>query len=397
MENTKLSAYVAEKLRAGMRADDLKQHLILVGWSEEEAGEALVKGLVESGVPSPERVQTGGGRLASTVEVILNVFSFILLGGVVSALIILYYQVINHYFPDRLAGGYGYSDVSTSAIHYSIAALIVGFPIYYIAVKMWFKRYREDEAKVESKLTKWLTYLVLLVAAVTIVGDLVTALYYFLQGEVTARFFLKALTILVVFGAIFGFYYLERRKIQYKQEISRKTFNLFGYAVGTLVALGIIIGFIAGGSPKTERMRGFDATRAQDLSSLANCIATYSYDHKMLPSTLDDLMLNSQYSYCAGKTDPETGAAYEYTIITASEKLQNAGAVTQGKIELCANFSLETTKDSITQNTYTSPTDKWFIHSAGRSCDIEVVTLDRNDLNNNLLLKPSAVPVAAPI
>ena len=154
MENTKLAAYVSEKLRTGIRADELKQHLLMVGWSEEEAGAAIVQGLIGSGVPSPDRVHAGGGRLASTVEVILNLFSFILLGGVVSALITLLYQVINFFFPDRLLVGYGYSDVSTSAIHYAIAALIVGFPLYLVTVRMWFRRYREDEAKVEEALKR---------------------------------------------------------------------------------------------------------------------------------------------------------------------------------------------------------------------------------------------------
>ncbi len=388
MENSKLLAYVGEKLRTGVKAEELKQHLLLVGWSEEEASEALVKGLVAGGVPTPERVKAGGGKLTSAVEVILNLFSFILLGGVASALIVLYYQIINKYFPDALQAGYGYSTVSTSAIHYSIAALIVGFPIYVATVRMWFKRYREDEAKVESKLTKWLTYLVLLAAAVTIVGDLVTALFYFLQGEVTARFFLKALTILVVFAVIFGFYYLERKKVQYKNDISRNVFKGFGFAVGVLVLSGITLGFIAGGSPKTERMRAFDETRAQHLNSLASCIGSYGFERKALPENLDALTQNSLYAYCANQIDPETGIPYDYRIITASEK---NGDITQAKFELCANFSLEVTKDSLTQSGYTSNNDKWSTHNTGKNCDSEVVVLNRNELNN-LLLKPNAPP-----
>jgi hypothetical protein len=379
MEKSTLATYVAEKLRSSLRADDIKQQLLLVGWSEEEVGEALVKGLVASGVPAPQRVSGGSGRLASTVEVILSLFSFILLSGVASALTVLYYQVINYYFPDALQVGYGYADVSTSAIHYAIAALIVGFPIYVLTLSIWFRRYREDEAKVESNLTKWLTYVVLLIAAVTIVGDLVTALFYFLQGEVTVRFFLKALTILVVFGVIFGFYYLERQKIQYKKNISRKTFSIFKYAVAGLVLMAIILGFIAGGSPQTERKRGFDETRAQDLSTLASCIGTYSSEHKALPATLGTLTENTQYSYCSDRKDPETGSEYTYNIITPSEK---TGDVTQAKFELCANYALETTKESIAQNSYSVPDNKWGIHPVGNSCDTEVVTLDRIVQNN---------------
>ncbi len=387
MENTKLAAYVSEKLRGGMRADELKQHLLMVGWSEEEAGVALVKGLVGSGVPSPERVQSGGGRLASTVEVMLNLFSFILLGGVASALIVLFYQIINYYFPDNLAVGYGYSDVSTSSIHYAMAALIIGFPVYALSVYMWFKRYREDEAKVESLLTKWLTYIVLLIAAVTIVGDLVTALFYFLQGEVTMRFFLKAMTILVVFGIVFGFYYLERKKVQYKNDIPRSTFKSFGYGVGTLVLVAILLGFVAGGSPATERKRGFDETRANNLSSLASCIASYGHDVKSLPLTLEALGENSQYSYCSGMTDPETREPYTYNMVAPTGK---SASVTQASFELCANFSLEATEGGA-NNAYSYPVDKWHIHPAGLSCDTEVVTLNINDLSKQPIMTEPAI------
>ncbi len=391
MDNQTLAKYVAERLGAGVRAEELRQHLIMVGWSEEDAGAAIVKGLIDSGVPAPSRVQTGGGRLASTVEVILSVFSFILLGGVASALLVLLYQIVNRYFPDPLALGYGYSGVSTSAIHYSIAALIVGYPIYVFAVKSWFKRYREDEAKVESKLTKWLTYIVLLVAAVTIVGDLVTTLFYFLQGELSARFVLKALSVLAVFGSIFGFYFLERRRVQYRADIPKRTFDAFMYVFSAFVLVSIAIGFAAGGSPGTERKRGFDSTRSSDLSSLSSCIESYSYDKKTLPASLETLAESTQYSYCSGKTDPETGAPYEYRVVTPSVK---TGNVTEGRYELCATFSLMADQSTVARDAYSSynSTNKWYLHEAGRSCDTGTVTLDRGDT----VFLPAS-PVAAPI
>src|SRR3989338_6761381 len=80
MEQSKLTAYVAGQLKAGISPDAVRQHLLLVGWSEEDAGAAIVSGLVESGVPTPEnRMHSGRGTLSSTVEVVLNFFSFILL------------------------------------------------------------------------------------------------------------------------------------------------------------------------------------------------------------------------------------------------------------------------------------------------------------------------------
>ena len=391
MDQTKLATFVADRLKNGMKAEDIKQNMLLVGWSEEEAGAALVAGLVSSGVPSPERVRLGQGRLTSTVEVILNLFSFILLGTVAWALGDLYYQIINKYFPDLLNVGYGYSDVTTSTIHYAIATLIIAFPIYVLTVRMWFTRYREDEAKVESKLTKWLTYLVLLVTAITIVGDLIAALFYFLQGEVTMRFFLKALTILIISGLIFGFYYLERKKIQYKNDIPQRTFHLFGWAVTALILLAIIIGFFAGGSPATERKRGFDQQRASDLNSLTSCIGNYASEHKALPDSLEKLVQTSSYSYCANLKDPEMGTPYEYRIVNPSTTV---GQVLEGTFELCANFSLDAAQENLQNNTYNyyPANGKWAKHTAGHSCNTEVVTFAPVTYNQNPSVKPVPLP-----
>lgn len=382
--------YAEERLRSGRPPEEVKQHLMLVGWPENEAAKAVADALVALGAPRPpEYAHTAGGgagRLASTVEVVLNFFSFILLATIAISLGVLCYQIINKFFPDPLllrAYG-GYQGFSTDAIHYAIATLIIAFPIYAATIFFWFKRFREDEEKIESKLTKWLTYLVLLVAAVTIVGDLIAALFYFLQGELTMRFFLKALVIFAIAGTIFGFYFLERRKIQYKKPIERKTFQTFGWAVSSFIVIVIILGFVASGSPATERKRSFDAQRAADLRTIANCIADYGYYRKKLPDTLDDLSGSSQYAYCALRTtDPETGTPYEYRIVTP---MKREGLVVVGEFELCAVFSLAASEKDATAG-YGGFSDKWHDHPGGRACDTEIVTLDRGDT-----VLPGAVP-----
>ena len=73
--------YATERLKAGLSPDAIKQNLLAVGWSEEEANTAIVGGLIALGVPVPPNgARTGHGRLSSTVEVVLNFFSFIALG-----------------------------------------------------------------------------------------------------------------------------------------------------------------------------------------------------------------------------------------------------------------------------------------------------------------------------
>lgn len=367
METEKLSQYVVDRIRAGAGKTEVKDELVAIGWTEDEAEAAFRAGVVALGAPVPtEGNRPTTSKKASTVDVVINFFSFILLGTVATALGTLYFQVINVSFPDALDTMNYYSLAgATSTIHYSIAALLIGFPLYSFAMRLWFRKFREDEGRTESKLSKWLTYLVLLVTAVTIVGDLITTLFTLLQGEITARFFLKALVILGIAGAVFGFYYLERKKIQYRIDIPRRTFQRFGRGVSAAVLVGIILGFMVGGSPSTERNRSFDETRASHLSNLAHCVEQYASSLGALPTTLADLMLSSQYSYCESyMKDPETALPYEYRVVTPS---MAQGAAQVGQFELCANFSLAS--DAATPRMGYGMSGVWYEHGAGRGCD----------------------------
>lgn len=392
MNDPKLSAFASGELKGGVTPKEVVEKLVAVGWSEDEARGAVSAGLVANGVPVPEKGKRAGGRISSTVEVVANFFSFVGLGVVATALGVLYYQIINYYFPDPLVVQYGRNLVSTEAVHYAIAALIIAFPIYVVVIRLWFRWFREDEEKTETRLTKWLTYLVLLVTAFTIVGDLIAALYYFLQGEFTVRFLLKALTILVIAGTIFGFYVLERRKIQYQKDIPRSTFQGIGWGAGVLVLLAIALGFQVAGSPETARGRGLDDQRAQALRTIAGCVAGFGMDQRALPASLEALREFGQYEYCLSSiNDPETKMPYEYRIVSASA-ISPAG-IRVGTFELCAEFTRSS--DGTTEPVGPYGVDKWAKHGTGRSCDTETVNLERSPEGSGFDA-PTPMPIKGP-
>lgn len=372
MDENTLSGYVAGRMRAGISKTELKEELLAIGWSEEEADAAYRDGVIALGAPVPhEGIRPSLSLRSSTADIVVNFFSFILLGIVATALGTLYFQIINKSFPDPLAAMNWYGDAaSTSAIHYSIAALLIGYPLYALAMRLWFRAFREDEGRIESQLSRWLTYLVLLIASVTVVGDLIAVVFAFLQGEVSARFFLKALTIFAIAGGIFGFYFLERKKIQYRKDVPAKVFRDFAVVVTVLIVLGIVLGFFAGGSPETTRKRSFDGERANSLAALSSCIEGYARDLGQLPVSLADLRKSSQYAYCAQfMQDPETGGDYGYRVVTPT-RLEGAGRI--GEFELCATFSLAA--DGPTEGNSEYPYGGrdaaiWSEHGAGRDCD----------------------------
>lgn len=358
-----LANYVQGRLQAGIAKAQIKDELLSVGWSEDEADGAYRDALVAMGIPLPSETDRPTlARQSSAVDVVINFFSFILLGIVAYGLGSLYFAVIDKAFPDALARGSWYAN---QAIHHAIASLVIAFPAYYFAMRLWFRRFQADEGRRESGLTKWLTYLVLLVASITIVGDLITVLYTLLQGEITARFLLKAFALLVLAGLVFGFYYLERRKIQYRKPIAPGVFKRFGWVVAALVAAGIVLGFMDAGSPEQARKRAFDQQRSSRLGNLAGCIENYARNMGQLPASLDDLRKAGGYAYCANSMqDPKTQADFEYRIVTPS---RTQGRATVGDYELCATFDLPATAEDANNGMFGNA-PLWYRHGAGRSC-----------------------------
>ena len=358
-----LSDYLRGRLRAGIGRAQIRDELMAVGWTDGEADQAYRDALVAIGVPVPDRVAAPPpARQSSVVDVAVNVFSLILLGLVAFGLGGLYFGVIDKAIPDVLGRRLWSADRS---IHHAIASLAVAFPAYGIAMRLWFRRFRANEDRSESGLTKWLTYIVLLIASVTVVGDLITVLYMLLQGELTLRFVLKALVLLVVAGLVFGFYALERRQVQYRKTVAPRVFRGFGWLVAVLIAAGIVLGFLYGGSPEQARQHAFDRDRAMRLGGVTSCIERYARNMGQLPGSLEALSSSAAYASCASSTlDPETRQTFAYRVVTP-ERMQRQARV--GEFELCGNFALPSGDPDSDARLY-GAAGRWAPHGAGRTC-----------------------------
>ena len=357
--SNELEMYIKEHLKQGKSFSEIKNSLLSVGWNEKDIDKIILKTQESNkdNVPLPSMPKS---KNHSTLEIFVNIASFILLWIIVTSLGTLFFQIINKYFPDALAATkYGYySNFRVSVINYAIASLVVAFPMYLWTIRFWFKGFSRDSQKEESRLSKWITYIILLVAGGTMVGDLIRIIFNFLEGELEVRFILKALTILVIAGLVFAFYFLERKKIQYKKEVSSQLFKILGGIAIGLVVLGIIFGFLASGSPATERMRKFDLERVSNLGSISVTVSSFARDNNRLPVSLDEMRDNALYNRRLPKiVDPQTQEEYQYRVISISS------------YELCANFSLSTL-ESFPQ----SGSLKWRKHDSGRVCETQIVT-----------------------
>lgn len=103
-------------------------------------------------------------------------------------------------------------------IQFSVASLIIAFPIFLILSLHIGRSIRRDPSKRSSKVRKWLTYMTLFVAAGVIIGDLTALVYGFLGGDLTVRFALKVVTVAAIAGAVFGYYLWDLRKEEAEPE-----------------------------------------------------------------------------------------------------------------------------------------------------------------------------------
>jgi len=285
-----------------------------------------------------------------------DVFSYLLmiimlLIGVVSYIAMIW-QYINVSFPDALNQAYGAYDI----IRNSISSLVVVWPVLIGVSWMIGRDLKKDHDKQDIWVRKWLMYLTLFVASMTIIIDLIMLLNNFLDGEVTARFVLRVLVVLLVAGSIFAYELWDlKRDVSVKTQISRNV------AIGTsvLILASIIFGFFLVGSPSTQRSIRLDNQRVSDLQNIQYQIINYWTQKETVPESLD--ALQDPISGFSMPLDPITNTPYLY---------QKKSATT---FEICAVFDVDSSKDLTSEGIKQSypmrsgSQDVW-THAPGKVC-----------------------------
>jgi hypothetical protein len=255
----------------------------------------------------------------------------------VGSLIALLFGIIDYIFPPL---GVMYT---LSSISFPVATLIIVFPLF-----LWLSVLLQKEERVERiDLYKWFTYLTLFLSGGIGIGDLVTILYKFLDGQdLTAGFLYKVVSLAVIMGVIFAYHISA-----IKNPLSKSSSRIWGVVATVCVCGSIVWGFAVFGSPATQRMYGYDMQKVNDLQSIMYMIENYIAVQKELPQSLDDL---SRTEYPGAlPSDPQTQKNYEY------KKTNGTSYV------LCATFN----KASRTLETgYSSPSGVVWTHPAGYYC-----------------------------
>lgn len=202
-----LQPFVREALSQRMSRQAIQETLLKAGWNVDEVHTALeAYADVDFPIPVPKRKPYLSAR-----EAFLYLVMFLTLYISSFSFGTLLFQFVNRWLPDPLQNGYYFENIA-GIIRQAAAALIITFPIFLFVSWLISSIMARDPDKRGSKVRKWLTYITLFVAAGIIIGDLITLVTNVLAGELTLRFVLKVLVVLLIAGTIFGYYLWDLRQ-----------------------------------------------------------------------------------------------------------------------------------------------------------------------------------------
>lgn len=266
----------------------------------------------------------------------------------ITSLVVLLFSIINLQIPDAAAGIWE-TEGSMSSARFSIATLIIFFPVY-----LWLTRIVNTMRRSGGgylPLTKWLIYLSLLVSGLVLLGNGVATVFTFLNGELTLRFVLKAASLFLVVGTAFGYYMLDARGHWQKEE---KRSIQYGAVATLIVIAAVVVGFMKIEMPNEVREMRLDERQISDLQQIQWKVTERLQLGQELPESLEEAFDGMPVPQA-----PEGRDAYEYR-------------KTDGGFELCASFSEASTQPSVTYPYYDEKSlirnpDSWD-HKAGKHC-----------------------------
>lgn len=294
--------------------------------------------------------------------------------SVVGGLMLLF-QFINLALPDPLDYAQGVRD----SIRWGAAMLTILFPVFAFTTRFLHRDLMSYPDKAEYRIRKWLLYFTVFVAALLIIGDLITLLYNFLNGDMTIRFLFKILSVGLVAGLVFGYELWDVRRTDFQATSGNRAIS---WSLAGVVLVVVIVGFYLSGSPFEQRRIRFDQQRLSDLQQIQYQVIDYWVAKQALPAALTDVQ--SPLTGFVLPSDPSTHEAYGY------EKLGTF------KFSLCAIF--DATSESASKNRDTYPVKQgdmdFWDHGTGKVCFERTIDPDLyRDRTGKFAPGPVAVPV----
>lgn len=303
---------------------------------------------------------------------LLSLVSLIFVSTSVGAVI---FQVINKFITDPIHTEAFQQD----ALKFAVAALIIAGPIYFLTSRYINRSLESGHLPLQSAIRRWLTYLILFIVSVVMIGWLIGTISSYMNGDLTLKFGLKSLASLIIAGMIGGYYWydIRREKVVAKD----KKVMWYGYTSIALVVIALIVAVIYAGSPREARDRRSDDLLLGNFDTIDSAINSYFLENAKLPADLATLVKEKRIIDEKQLTDPVSGEKIVYK--PGKDKLY----------ELCATFRRSNKQDN--QNSYFY--SRW-PHDSGNQCLTQrIAALPDGKTIQAVPAMPKPAPITAPI
>ncbi|NJM99388.1 MAG: hypothetical protein HC800_21635 [Phormidesmis sp. RL_2_1] len=217
-------AFIERARDRGASDEFISQVLRRFGWPQRDIERAFFQVYERlTGLPIPAPPSASGESAKDAFSYLL---SFFMLGLWTFSLGEIAFIWIERIVPDAAQNSY-LGDPSAQ-LAFSLARLMVAYPVYLWLMRglnRELARYREKHF---SGVRKWLTYLTLLIVSLIGVGTLIAFLTSFLRGELTARFVLKMVVVLLIDGGILSYYLNWLQRSPTRSNINGRSRNTIG-------------------------------------------------------------------------------------------------------------------------------------------------------------------------
>lgn len=281
------------------------------------------------------------------------------------------FQFINKYIVDILPQNN--AAFFPEVLKFAIASLIVATPIYYFSNKFIYQSLEKGELDKEAGVRKWLTYLIIFIAFLVMIGSLIAILVSYLNGAITNQIILKSLTTLVISGIVFSFYFYDIRR-EKTSGYKDKVLKIYFFASLAIIVAAFVASLFIVESPKIARNRQIDQLIINNFNEIDNNLNNYYQVYKKLPA--DFAALKKEYTYISDESlkNPSTKEMYVYQVKGDRE------------YELCATFLTDASTDLLDKSRTYYNDPRW-PHASGYQCLSQKVSAITKD----------GVPLEAPI
>lgn len=200
--DTDLMAFLLAARGQGVSDEFVVAMLRQNGWPERRIFKAYSSLYAQVlGTPLPVRHQP----VEHARDAFYYLLNFITLAFWSVALGQIFYILIAHAFPDPVQS-MPFAEPLRNRISWQIATVVVAFPIFLFVHSIIGRELRLRPDLYDSGVRRWLTYIALVIAAIIVITDGIWFIQALIRGELTTRFVLDSLVLLVLGGGVFAYY-----------------------------------------------------------------------------------------------------------------------------------------------------------------------------------------------